>query len=517
MLRTGHVLARRYRLLKHVGGGGMGDVWCGQDTVLDRRVAVKVLRPVPQDQARFLDRFRREARAIAALESPGVVSIYDYGEIALAGGGELAFLVMPFVDGVSLTRLLESRGRLTVPKTLRIVSQVAEALHCVHRIGIVHRDVKPGNILLRPNGRAVLVDFGIARTGDEHSMTSSGMVLGTISYMSPEQASGEKIGPLTDVFSLGVVAYQCLMGRLPYRADTPLAMIAARLRKEPDPLPSDVPAPVADLVLRAMATEPRDRWPGADALAAQCRHLLREPVPVGAARPARGTAPVPVRPATPGAAPAAPAGTRENGAGAGPRPPRRRPRPGPAPLATPPPVLYRRGRSLAVAGFIVMTVSAVALIQPWGTDDFTRAVDGEARPIDDSGSSTGAPSRHEDTDDSDYSDGQQLPSAADPAGGDSPPSTADDPGSTAPSIGQPTRTMSPIPGEEEVEVPDVLTRSESDARTILEKAEFEPKVIYRGTGGTGCGVVAQDPAAGSTADARSVVTITVERAEQCLT
>ena len=188
-LKSGDVLDGRYRLERRVGGGGMGDVWEGTDTILWRTVAVKILLADLVDDRGFRERFRREARAIAVMKGPGVVEVYDYGEID-DGDAAIAYLIMEFVDGRPLSRLLGLWGRLGSADTLRVIGGVAEALQVAHTAGIVHRDIKPGNILVRDDGSVVLVDFGIARAGHNLTLTTTGVVLGTVTYMSPEQAAG---------------------------------------------------------------------------------------------------------------------------------------------------------------------------------------------------------------------------------------------------------------------------------------------------------------------------------------
>ncbi|HZE40713.1 MAG TPA: serine/threonine-protein kinase, partial [Stackebrandtia sp.] len=278
MLHAGDVLAERYRLCERVGGGGMGDVWRSEDTVLGRTVAVKVLLARLADASNFRERFRREARSIAALEGPSIAEVYDYGEQATIDG-ILSYLVMQFVDGMSLSRRLAGWGRLNAADTLSIVAQVADALEVAHRSGIIHRDVKPGNILVRDSGQVVLVDFGIARTETNLTMTTTGVVLGTVTYMSPEQASGERLGPASDIYSLGVVTHQCLAGHPPFKADTPLGVLSAHLRNHPPALPPDISDPIQGLVVRALAKEPADRWPSAGEFADACRRAAEEPPP----------------------------------------------------------------------------------------------------------------------------------------------------------------------------------------------------------------------------------------------
>ena len=200
MVSPGTMLGGRYRLDERIAGGGMGDVWRGTDEVLGRTVAIKILLPALLEEPGFAERFRGEARTMATINHPGVVDIYDYGN---ENGN--AFLIMEYVEGDALSRTLSRVGRLTPGRTMALVAQAADALHAAHEKGIVHRDVKPGNLLVRPNGTLVLTDFGIARSAMVGQLTQAGAVLGTASYISPEQAAGGVASPLSDVYSLGVV------------------------------------------------------------------------------------------------------------------------------------------------------------------------------------------------------------------------------------------------------------------------------------------------------------------------
>jgi serine/threonine-protein kinase len=245
----------------------MGDVWQGVDENMGRKVAVKILLASLLDQPGFNERFRREARAMAAIDHHGVVQIYDFGSDRSVG----AFLVMEYVDGDALSRTLARVGRLTPARTMALVAQAADALHAVHRTGVVHRDIKPGNLLVRPNGTLVLTDFGIARAAGATQLTATGLVLGTASYLSPEVALGELATPLSDVYALGVVAYHCLAGRRPFEGGTPMEIATRHVNASPPPLPRDVPPTVTAIVERAMARQPSLRWPNAGAFGAAAR------------------------------------------------------------------------------------------------------------------------------------------------------------------------------------------------------------------------------------------------------
>src|SRR5215468_12784565 len=239
----------------------MGDVWRGTDEVLGRTVAIKILLPALLEEHGFAERFRGEARTMATINHPGVVDVYDYGS-----DKDTAFLVMEYIEGDALSRTLSRVGRLTPARTMALVAQAADALQAAHANGIVHRDVKPGNLLVRPNGTLVLTDFGIARSALVGQLTVAGSVLGTASYISPEQASGSVATPLSDVYALGVVAYQCLAGRRPFEGDNPLEIAMKHVRERPPPLPADIPPPVRTIVERAMAKDPAGRFPSASAL-----------------------------------------------------------------------------------------------------------------------------------------------------------------------------------------------------------------------------------------------------------
>src|SRR5437899_1622499 len=271
MLSPGTMLGGRYRLDERIAGGGMGDGWRGTDEVLGRTVAVKILLPALLEEAGFAERFRGEARTMATINHPGVVDVYDYGS-----ENATAFLVMEYVEGDALSRTLSRVGRLTPARTMALVAQAADALHAAHDKGIVHRDVKPGNLLVRPNGTLVLTDFGIARSAMVGQLTAAGSVLGTASYISPEQAAGQGATPLSDVYTLGVVAYQCLSGRRPFEGENPLEIAMPHLREPPPPLPHDIPPPVRSIVERAMAKDPAARWPTAAALAQVARRAASQ-------------------------------------------------------------------------------------------------------------------------------------------------------------------------------------------------------------------------------------------------
>jgi eukaryotic-like serine/threonine-protein kinase len=257
---AGRLLGDRYELLLVLASGGMGRVWRARDTLLERPVAVKVLRSEYSGDATFRARFRAEAQHTAALLHPNIASVFDYGELE-QDGERLAYLVMELVEGESLADLLERVGRLDPGRTLDIVRQTAAALATAHAAGVVHRDVKPGNVLVGTDGVVKITDFGIAWSASSVPLTGTGQVVGTAHYLSPEQAAGGKATPASDVYALGAVAYECLAGRRAFDGENSVQIALKQMREEPAPLPADVPAGVRALVERAMVKDPAARFP----------------------------------------------------------------------------------------------------------------------------------------------------------------------------------------------------------------------------------------------------------------
>ncbi len=277
---TDYLLAGRYRLTDRIAAGGMGEVWRGEDQLLNRAVAVKLLPTGRAGDESFLARFRAEARYAASLSHPGIARVYDYGESSEFGG---AYLIMELVRGEPLSAILARAGRLSPDATLDIVSQAARALDAAHQAGIVHRDIKPGNLLIAAGGATKITDFGIAtavRAAQASHLTETGMVMGTAMYVSPEQATGAPVTAASDIYSLGVVAYECLAGHVPFRANEPLAIAYAHKHAPVPPLPPDVPPPVADLVYDMLAKTP-DRRPASVRVVADRADMLRDALALG--------------------------------------------------------------------------------------------------------------------------------------------------------------------------------------------------------------------------------------------
>ncbi len=262
------LLGGRYRLHSHIAVGGMGEVWRADDTVLARTVAVKTLKPEYIDDEEFRARFRAEARHAAGLVHPGIASVYDFGE-----SPDRAWLVMELVEGEPLSTLLRREGTLGPDRTLDVVAQTAAALQVAHEAGLVHRDVKPGNLLVRPDGVVKVTDFGIASATGAVPLTRTGSVVGTAYYLSPEQAAGRDALPVSDLYSLGVVAYECLTGTRPFPGDNPVAVAMAHLQSPPPQLPLSVPLRVRDLVLAMLSKDPLARPADAGTLSRQAGAL----------------------------------------------------------------------------------------------------------------------------------------------------------------------------------------------------------------------------------------------------
>ncbi|MEU4472639.1 protein kinase [Micromonospora sp. NPDC023888] len=273
MTSMGQLVGDRYRLVESIASGGMGDVWRAVDETLDRCVAVKMLQARLVSDAGFGERFRREARAMAALRHPGIAQVYDYGEVSRSGEPVLAYIVMECVQGQPLSERIAEVGPLDVAETMSIVAQTARALQAAHDAGVVHRDVKPNNLIIEPDGHVVLVDFGVAVTQEAASLTGTNQVVGTALYMAPEQVSKNETTPAIDIYALGAVAYHCLAGRPPHQGENAVAVALRHLEEEPAPLPDGIPAEVRRLVATAMDKQPSRRFPTAAALAAAAQTL----------------------------------------------------------------------------------------------------------------------------------------------------------------------------------------------------------------------------------------------------
>jgi serine/threonine-protein kinase len=262
------VLARRYRLDDRIAAGGMGEVWRATDLMLQRPVAVKLLRPGHDGTEEELARFRAEARHAGSLSHPGIARVYDYND---ADPQAPAYLVMELVDGSSLASLLDE-GPLDPARTMKLVAQAAWALEAAHAVGLVHRDIKPGNLLVTRDGQLKITDFGISRAAGSTTLTRPGTLIGTPAYLAPERTEGMPAMPASDLYSLGIVAFQCLTGELPFTGP-PLAIALAHGERPLPPLPPSVPLEVAALVAGLTAKDPGARPGSAGEVALWAEHL----------------------------------------------------------------------------------------------------------------------------------------------------------------------------------------------------------------------------------------------------
>ena len=260
--KDGTTLSGRYTLTERIAAGGMGEVWAATDIVLGRTVAVKLLHPGLSQESDFAERFRSEARHAASLHHPNIATVFDYGE-----DDGTAYLVMELVVGQPLSQVIAERAPLSALETASILIQAATALEAAHQGGVVHRDVKPANILITPEGTAKLTDFGISRAIDSAPLTQTGQVLGTAQYLSPEQALGQSATASSDLYSLGVVGYEMLTGERPFDCGTVVATALAHVNQPPPPLPDTIPIGVRDVIMASLAKDPSDRPASATAVA----------------------------------------------------------------------------------------------------------------------------------------------------------------------------------------------------------------------------------------------------------
>jgi serine/threonine-protein kinase len=272
---VGETIAERYELEEVVGHGGMSTVYKAHDSLLERNVALKVLHQQYNEDEDFVERFKREARSVAQLQHPNIVTVIDRGEEA---GRQ--YIVFEFIDGENLKELVVRKGRLGLRDALEVAHEVARGLAFAHDHGLVHRDVKPQNVLLNGDGHAKVTDFGIARSLDvDHGVTQPGTILGTSNYIAPEQASGQPVDAHTDVYSLGIVMYEMLTGELPFPGESFVA-VAMKHIQEPSPnvldVRGDLPLRVAEMIDRALEKDPEHRFPTMDAFAAEIEANLAE-------------------------------------------------------------------------------------------------------------------------------------------------------------------------------------------------------------------------------------------------
>jgi serine/threonine-protein kinase len=442
MTDESQVLNGRYRLLDVVGEGGMAVVWRAEDVLLGRTVAIKMLRGQFAADPDFLERFRSEARAVAALNDPGIVAVYDVGN-----DGSRHYLVMEYVPGPDLKSVIRSEAPLAPSRAVRIGTTLARAVAAAHNLGLVHRDLKPQNVLVTPDGRMKVADFGIARAVAAVGNTAPGVVLGTVHYLSPEQATGGPATFASDVYALGVVLYEMLAGRVPFEADSAVGVAMKIAHEAPEPLGSlnpKIPAVLVGIVDRAMARDPAARYPDAGALAealdSYARWSEQATMGVAAARPREGA------PALAGAGAARAAGP-------------------------PSPVSRTQGPLFDWTGLLLglVALAAVAGLVPlW----LAVAVNGSAG-------------------------GQAT---------DGPPTVTP----TATHTPEPQLSFGPgLAAGETVLVPDVVNLSESEAKTVLTAQGLSTTSEFTDTQGAQGTVAAQQPAAGTQMTQPGVVKLIV--------
>ena len=265
--RLQELIGSDYTLQWIIGHGGMSTVWLADDNRYDREVAIKVLRPEFSDNDEFLGRFRNEATAAESIDSDNVVRTYDYREIDDPAGQRFCFIAMEYIRGESLADMLARENSLPESLALDVMEQAAHGLSIIHRMGLVHRDIKPGNLLITQNGQVKITDFGIAKAAAAVPLTRTGMVVGTAQYVSPEQAQGQRVTPASDVYSLGVVAYEMLAGERPFTGDSSVSVALAHINQNPDPLSTLISAPARDLIGITLRKDPATRYRDGNELA----------------------------------------------------------------------------------------------------------------------------------------------------------------------------------------------------------------------------------------------------------
>jgi serine/threonine-protein kinase len=479
-------LSGRYVLGEPLAVGGMGEVHVATDERLARKVAVKLLHRAHGSSAEAVERFRREAVVVAGLLHPSIAQVYDYGVHDDGVDEPYHFIVMELAPGTDLADLLRRRGHLEPAEAVTIATQVCAALAQAHRAGVVHRDIKPGNVIVSPDLRVKVTDFGIARSLGHASLTDVGTVLGTAAYLPPEQARGEAATPASDLYSLGILLYQMLTGRTPFDGDTPVA-VALRHLDETVPAPSattpGVPAGLDRVVAVATAKNPADRYPDADAMAAALRGALTDPAAAtarhGSAAAAEATAPFALPLHATRAMPALAAETDLR-----PDVPRR---PATRTGARPP----TRTGSWPRAGWIAAAVAAVALVVLGGAlladrPDAPRVASGPSVAPGPAATTTGSPTP------------TRVPTSK----------------AAGPTPEQPTATPSTAPSSapEEVTVPDGLVGSRaSDARQTLEVMGLRVETVQVRSRADRGQVLATVPGAGSSVPAGQTVVLVVSR------
>lgn len=258
MISKGQLINDRYEIIRSIGEGGMANVYLANDTILDRLVAVKVLRGDLSEDEKFVRRFQREAIAASSLNHPNIVEVYDVGE----DNGKY-YIVMEYVDGKTLKSLIKKRGALTLPEVVDIMLQLASAISCAHDSYIIHRDIKPQNVIILEDGRVKVMDFGIAAQLNSNDLTQTNSVMGTVYYLPPEQANGNVTTTKSDIYSLGILMYELVVGRVPFKGESPVEVAIKQMRERIPSLTDanpDIPQSIENVILRACAKNPKNRY-----------------------------------------------------------------------------------------------------------------------------------------------------------------------------------------------------------------------------------------------------------------
>ncbi|MEH0147872.1 protein kinase [Corynebacterium sp. Q4381] len=372
-----------YQLQWVIGHGGMSTVWLADDAVNEREVALKILRPEYSGNEEFLARFRNEALAAEGINSPNVVATYDYREVQTPAGFTMCFIAMEYIRGESLADMIAREGQLEEDLALDVLEQAAHGLAVIHRMGLVHRDIKPGNLMLTQNGQIKITDFGIAKAAAAVPLTRTGMVVGTAQYVSPEQAQGLSVTTASDVYSLSVVGYEMLSGNRPFTGDSSVSVALAHVNNEPPPLPISVSAPARELIEIGLRKNPDQRFRDGNEIQLAIRQVRDgvRPTQPGGRTQVIATEPSPsastqlladvadnrtTRPAGqyPPSATRAVQASRQQQAPARPRPAQPAPAPMPARAASPRPAQPKPAAETkgSVAGPIIATLLLLALI-----------------------------------------------------------------------------------------------------------------------------------------------------------
>jgi len=513
---VGDLIVDRYRLDERIAAGGMGEVWRGTDLRLKRPVAIKMLHPGLSDNEEFRARFVSEATLVAALNTRSVAAVYDYGEEETADGTR-AYLIMELVSGQSLADLLREKGRLSVAETTSLVTAAAEGLHAAHAVGIVHRDVKPANILITSHGVVKIIDFGIARNHGDTGLTDTGMVIGTVVYSAPEHLTDEDPAPSNDIYSLGIVAYECLTGTPPFVSEASAAVMFRHLTEEPPPLPDDVPEALSAAIMKALRKDRADRWETVREFGQACLDMSETDVSVASAPLAVAVADADADADEPDAeetptVPDATDGPEEDGSPAAPEEPEK-------PDATSPPSTLpegdtaekRRRRRLLVSACVVVALLLAGFIawQPWqGRSPLTGDGAGDGLPPASSSSQPSGTDQRSDDPEIDTSDGTGAsPDGEKPT--EEPDSTGDgdgegDSGGGDPGGGDDTDPPDPTTAK----VPDLTGVLVSEVADRLRNAGFDKSEGVREEGNSDmeCKVYKQSPKAGSRVERDTTIT-----------